>query len=96
MKIACPVCRAENDTGPACRRCRADLVPLFELEQRRADTLRSATCAASHGAGDAVLRYAHAAHQMRQGTDAFQCFAVGFLLQRDFARARRYWFHATA
>lgn len=33
--MRCPVCRAENDRGPNCRRCRADLSLLFALEKQR-------------------------------------------------------------
>ena len=28
--MRCPVCRADNTEGPQCRRCRADLSPLFK------------------------------------------------------------------
>ena len=34
--MRCPVCTAESDTGPSCRRCRADLSLLFRLEEERA------------------------------------------------------------
>jgi hypothetical protein len=37
--MRCPVCRAENDQGPACRRCKADLSLLFRLEGQRARQL---------------------------------------------------------
>src|SRR5436309_2927847 len=34
--MRCPVCRAENTTGPQCRPCRADRSPSFAQEARRA------------------------------------------------------------
>ena len=33
--MICPVCRATNDQGPQCRRCKADLGLLFRLEAQR-------------------------------------------------------------
>ncbi len=30
--MECPVCRAENPVGPDCRRCKADLSLLFQVE----------------------------------------------------------------
>ena len=37
--IRCPLCKADNLEGPACRRCKADLSMLFRLEERRAWTM---------------------------------------------------------
>lgn len=91
MTIRCPVCRADNDVGPLCRRCKADLTPLFELEARRALALEQAARAARHGAGDAVLRLAWEAQRLRGGADALRWLAAGYLLRRDFARAVAYW-----
>src|SRR5262249_17865113 len=34
-RMRCPVCKAENAQGPACRRCKADLSLLFAVEARR-------------------------------------------------------------
>jgi hypothetical protein len=33
--MRCPVCRAEVEQGPQCRRCRADLSLLFALDRQR-------------------------------------------------------------
>ncbi len=87
MTVRCPVCRAENDAGPGCRRCKADLAPLFEVEARRAAALRQAAAAAARGDGDAVARCADEADQLRPGPDTQRWRAVGHLLRRDFARA---------
>lgn len=35
MPVPCPCCKAANDTGPACRRCKADLSLLFAAAARR-------------------------------------------------------------
>lgn len=91
MTIRCPVCRADNDAGPACRRCKADLAPLFDLEARRARALEQAAHAAAHGAGEATLRHAREALMLREGADALRWLAAGHLLRRDFARAAAYW-----
>jgi hypothetical protein len=91
MTIRCPVCRADNDTGPTCRRCKADLAPLAELEARRALALDRAARAAALGDGDAVLRHAHAAQQLRAGPDALRWLAQAYLLRRDFLQALTYY-----
>ena len=33
--LRCPVCKADNSAGRACRRCKADLSLLFALEEER-------------------------------------------------------------
>jgi hypothetical protein len=91
MTIRCPVCRADNEVGPACRRCKADLAPLFDLETRRARALELTAHAAAQGDGDAVLRHAREAQLLRGGDDVLRWIAVGQLMRRDFARAAAYW-----
>ena len=85
--ISCPVCRADNDAGPTCRRCKADLVLLFELAARRAAALRLAAQAAARGEADAVLHWAAQAHLARRGPDTLRWLAIGHLVRRDFAAA---------
>ena len=87
MTIRCPVCRAENDLGPLCRRCKADLSPLVDLEDRRANVLRLAAGAAARGDAEAIIRHAREAHLLRSDQDTLRWFATGYLLRRDFARA---------
>jgi hypothetical protein len=84
--MRCPVCRADND-GATCRRCRADLAPLLELEAERARCLSRAAAAVLRGDGAAAVAEAEGAEHLRTGRDALQLLAVGFLLQRDFRRA---------
>jgi hypothetical protein len=71
--VPCPCCKATNDTGPACRRCKADLMLLFQLEADRAALI---------AAGDFER-----AHQLRRGNDTLQHIAAAKLLARDFAGA---------
>ena len=47
--MRCPVCRAEVEQGPNCRRCRADLAMLFTLEEQRARALAAAYWYAAQG-----------------------------------------------
>ncbi len=84
--MRCPVCRAENDE-PTCRRCRADLAPLFALEAQRALNLAEAARAAGRGDGQAVVAQAELALRLRAGADAQRWLALGWLIQRDFTRA---------
>jgi hypothetical protein len=87
MTIRCPVCRAENDLAPSCRRCKADLSPLVELEERRLNLLRLTADAAARGDAEAVIRHAREAHLLRPDQDALRWFAVGYLLKHNFPRA---------
>jgi hypothetical protein len=82
--MICPVCRANNDQGPACRRCKADLSILFELEGHRAAYLARARTRIED---DAATAEAQAADDLRHGRDARRVLAVAALLRRDFGRA---------
>jgi len=85
--IRCPACRAENTSGPLCRRCRADLSLLFELEERRARALAAAARYACLGEGTAATHFACQAHWLRRGEDSWRLVVLGQLLERDFAGA---------
>ena len=52
IPMQCPICKARNDAGPQCRRCRADLSPLFELEKCRSRLLADAYLAMRSGRWD--------------------------------------------
>jgi len=85
--IRCPACRAENTAAPLCRRCRADLSLLFELEARRGHALAAAARHAGQGDGASVARLACQAHWLRRGEDSRRLVAIGQLLQGDYAGA---------
>ena len=84
--MQCPVCRAEN-TDATCRRCKADLTLLAQLEHARADALAQAADSAAAGNGEQALRHAETAHRLREDRDSWRWMAVASLLMRDFARA---------
>lgn len=85
--MRCPVCRAENQSEPTCRRCRADLAPLQALEARRAVLLAESVRALATGDPHAAARCADEAQRLRAGPDALRRLAVAALLRRDFAHA---------
>jgi hypothetical protein len=85
--IRCPVCRADNATGPACRRCKADLSLLLALEEERAAALASARRALVRGEVAEAVRQAERADGLRNGDDASRLLATACLLARDYRRA---------
>ncbi len=85
--MRCPVCRAENVTGPHCRRCRADLALLFALEDQRTRLVIEAQVAITRADGLAAVRLAEKARELRDDIDVQQILAIGYLLRRDFAAA---------
>jgi hypothetical protein len=85
--IPCPVCRARVESGPLCRRCKADLSLLFALEARRDAALAAARRALAAGRADEALARAAEAEQLRHGADARRLIALAHLLRRDFAAA---------
>ncbi len=85
--MRCPVCRAEND-DVTCRRCKADLSLMVEVEESRRQALARAAHAAAIGRGMATLQHAEAAHRIRRDAESWRWLAVGALLVHDFALAR--------
>jgi Flp pilus assembly protein TadD len=88
MPLTCPVCRAANDAGPTCRRCRADLALCFAVEDQRNYAVAAARSAAAAGRVSDALAHARRAAELRRGPDADQLLAVLHLLAGDFAAAR--------
>ena len=89
--MQCPVCRASNDVGPACRRCKADLSVLFELESVRSGLLVTARARLGDASAGTA---AQAAGDLRHGADAQQLLALASLLpgitpERAYVRAGR-------
>jgi hypothetical protein len=85
--MRCPVCKAENATGPQCRRCRADLSLLFALEEQRGRALAEARRHIGRGEGSPAVAAAQAAEALRSGADARRLLVLGYLLEHDLARA---------
>jgi hypothetical protein len=85
--VRCPACRADNTTGPQCRRCRADLSLLFALEDQRLRVLEQAALAARRGDWREVTRLAGQAHDLRRDEDSRRLLALAHLVQRHFAEA---------
>lgn len=85
--MRCPVCRAELTEGPQCRRCRADLTPLFALEKQREQALQRARHYLQQGQYAHAAACADGADALRRGADARQLLALCHLLQKDFSRA---------
>ncbi len=83
----CPVCHADNDLQTTCRRCKADLTLLIELENQRAHALAAAVQALAQGQADSALSHAARAHHFRLGPDSRRLLALAHLLRRDFAHA---------
>jgi Flp pilus assembly protein TadD len=89
MPVPCPCCKASNDTGPACRRCKADLSLLFAVEADRTAAVEHARrLAAESRFPDALTALDRAAH-LRRGNDLTGLKAAVLLLARDFAGAVR-------
>jgi hypothetical protein len=85
--MRCPVCKAENAEGAQCRRCKADLQPLFALENRRRHEIAAARrCLAEHRWPDA-LRHAATADRLQSDTASRRLLAVASLLNHDYATA---------
>jgi hypothetical protein len=85
--MRCPVCKAENAQGPQCRRCKADLSLLFDLEDQRARALASARQALARGHGREARHEAARADWLRSDGESRRLLAVAYLLERDFKRA---------
>jgi hypothetical protein len=87
--MLCPVCRAENEQPGACRRCRADLSLLWNLEERRRRCLDAARTYLSQGRSQLALEQIELAVRLRRGKDIDQLAAVAHLLDGNFAEAWR-------
>jgi hypothetical protein len=93
--MKCPVCRAEVEQGPQCRRCRADLSLLFTLEDQRRTALKSAYHRLAQGDLDQAFSLAEEANSLRRDEESSRLLALVHLLRRDFAVAWRYYTAAT-
>ena len=85
--MRCPVCKAENAQGPQCRRCKADLAPLFDLEAARRARLDAARQHLAGGRWPEAVAPAAAADRLRSDRESRRLLAMARLLARDFAGA---------
>lgn len=85
--LSCPCCRAANDTGPACRRCKADLSLLFAVADRRGFLVSEARKLAAKGKFAEALRSLEEAAALRAGDDVRRLSAAVRLLAGDYAAA---------
>ena len=87
----CPICRAENDQGPNCRRCRADLESLFVLEKQRLRALEAAYRSLTAGQPRRAFALADGVRALRDDLETRQLSALSALLKRDFAAAFQFY-----
>ena len=87
--LTCPVCKAQLDQGPHCRRCRADLSLLFDLHEQRQRLVAAAYLAAAGGRGKDVLSLAERAETIKRDAETKRLRALGFLLEHDYPEAWR-------
>jgi hypothetical protein len=85
--MRCPVCKAENDKGPQCRRCKVDLSLLFAVEEHRGRLLTAARHALVRGEWRQGVQEAAEADWLRSDDDSRHLLAVAHLLNRDYAAA---------
>ena len=95
MTIACPACRAEN-TERTCRRCKADLAMLWDLEAQRDAILAEAADALQRRDWTRCIERAQAALALREGPDAARLIACSYLLRGKFHHALEWHAKATA
>lgn len=87
--IRCPVCRAELNDSPQCRRCRADLALLIAVERQRRGLLDQAREQLRAGRPTAALSLTEQAAGLRPAADGQQLAALAHLLRRNFSAAWR-------
>jgi len=85
--MRCPVCRAADNRTSQCRRCKADLSLLVELERQHARHLTRAARALTHGEAADCLHHAGQARALRADAASARLLALGYLKARDFASA---------
>jgi hypothetical protein len=89
--MRCPVCRAELNQGPQCRRCKADLALLFSLQEQRDQAICRAYQCLTRGEWKTAEAIAGGVEALRRDAESQRLCAVVKLLKRDFARARQYY-----
>lgn len=85
--MRCPVCKADNPQGPTCRRCKADLSPLYALEEQRRRTLAKARRCLRRGDWQAAVEHAESADWLRGDEESQRLLATAHLFGRNFTGA---------
>ena len=86
----CPVCKADSALEPTCRRCKADLSLLVQVETQRGRALAAAWRLLRDGRPNAALQAAALAHEARPATDSARLLALCHLWADNFALALRW------
>jgi hypothetical protein len=89
--MQCPVCHKDNDQGPACQRCKADLGLLFALEEQRAREEATARHCLANQQWSQARQHAERMHWLRRDEASRRLLAVTALLTRDFPQAWAYY-----
>jgi hypothetical protein len=87
IPLACPVCKAENTAGPACRRCKADLGLLFAIDEQRTALLGQSRQSSLRGELCEALRLARQANDLNCNRESRRWLALMLLLAEDFPGA---------
>jgi len=85
--LVCPVCRAQLEQGPQCRRCRADVSLLFALRDQRDLALATAYQCLARQQFDRALAAADEVEVCRQDEESRRLVAAIHLLRGNFAQA---------
>ena len=89
VALTCPLCKAANEFGPNCRRCKADLAELFAIEQERSSLLARVGQAFASGSFEEARIWATRADSLRRGADSQRWLAVLNLLSHNYTEAWR-------
>lgn len=81
--VRCPVCGVADQAGPACRRCKADLTLLLQLERGRGTRMARAWRLLRQGCLDESIQAASEVLSLRHGADAIRLIAIAHLLRGD-------------
>ncbi|HEX4607871.1 MAG TPA: hypothetical protein VH092_06685 [Urbifossiella sp.] len=87
MPVPCPCCKASNDAGPACRRCKTDLTLLFAADADAAALLAAARDALAAGRYAAAESLADRSAALRRTAAALRARAAARLMSGRFADA---------
>jgi hypothetical protein len=85
--LRCPVCRAQLEQGPQCRRCRADLSLLFTLRDQCERALQTAYACVARGQLGEAREMAEEVEAMRQDEESRRLRVLLHLLSGEFEQA---------